>query len=1149
MPFLNIFHLDGQNERRELSKQFPVTIGRHSSNDIIIDDPTVDVMHCRISWGKTGFEAVSAMQSPLDVNGVEVQRSQLKHGDLLRFGTVDLYFIDNETPESKPADAIKQVSIESSAGNASTGPKPARSKRSRSQPEDVIEVVEIVEEIPAAVSPIATSTPSGTAAGAASNTTGGTAKASPSENDRLSPRLREALNSQRVRPGEEDIVRSPLVLGLGGLAFTLFIAGIIFYSIGNRQTTQQAFDAAKQLYDEGNYRGSLEAFDRFLERHPKSNLTNDAKRWLGASRIRQHIEGSATQYSEGLKALQDFIAQQRDRTGFETLHADIWQYARTIALGAANAAGVRVDRGLLEISAQARQLVTTYTPKDVPAAESLIQIDTAARKAESIILKDGIYRDLTTQIDAALTEKNAISALQLRRQLLVRYPELKDDKRLASQLQKMLETEVQHVVSVDSPTSPETTDHPWPIEVVSFVFQSRQRLDEVPANRTIPVVVQNCCYGVELVTGQPLWRRVIGPNTPFFPLNSPAGNHTLLFDSNHQELVCLHPQSGQLQWRLPLKARPTARPLLSNNSLFITTADRLLRVVDLDSGEVTQCLQFSQPLSGLVQLESSDSLLVSGLEETLYLLSLNPLKCTEVFDLGHSQGSIQAPLIAMASYFLVIENGSTQSTLHLLQNSSTPPTGNTTHIKEIAQKTVQGRVIDPPVLRGQDLFVPSSGERVSTFTISDDAGQPPLTPGPILAGKNEIASPIFLRAGPDRQLWMATGALQRLQLTATVLQANSDAVSQGIATQPLLFVGNQLFHTRRRPFAAAAIVTRTEQNELTSDWQTVLGGKLLALNLNNSNFIGVNDNGIIFRTSLQAELKERFNTQAVSRLPLPNTLATPLLATTLSPQRIAVTCGGSEPKLWLINSSGQIEATHSLPSAPQTSPALLGKHVLIPLQGKIIAIPLPGANAVQEFLLPQTSDSKWVTVLPLSEDFAAAILSSGQLFQLSINSNGQPTLSSSQQIQLNNEVQLPLAAGNKLIAVARQDKTLSLFSAEHLAAVGERTFNDAITGPPVIALSLVLVEENQRQLHALKPENGLPTQWSIPLNQTSVAGVTALDNELIIALQDGHVLFVQSKDGTVTRQIDTGNRLTGSPLLIDGSPIVVTDDGTLIRVK
>lgn len=1127
MPFLNIIYGDGKSERRELSKQFPVTIGRHSSNDIIIDDSNVDVMHCRISWGKSGFEAVSAMQSPLDINGVEMQRCQLKNGDLLRFGSADLHFVDNEP-----------------APPASAEPSPKRSKRSKPQPEEVIEVVEIIEDAPAVVD-----TPPDETKDARGPESEKSEKKSTTESDRLSPRLREALNSQRVRPGEEDIVRSPLVLGLGGLAFALFIAGIIFYTIGNRQTTQQAFDSAKQLYDEGNYRGSLEAFDRFIERYPKSTLTHDAKRWLGASRIRQHIEGSATQYAEGLKALQDFIAQQRDRPGFETLHADIWQYARTIALGAANAAGVRVNRDLLDISSQARQLVTTYNPKDVQPTETLLQIDAATRRAESIILKESVYRDLTSQIDAALADKNALLALQLYRQLLVRYPELKDDKRLTSQLERTLKTEIEHVTSVTSPTAAETTDHQWPTDVSSFVFQSRQKLDEVSAGRTIPVVVQDCCYGVDTVTGQPLWRRVIGENSPFFPLISPTGNHTFLYDSNYQELVCLHQKTGQLQWRLPLKARPTARPIISSNSLFITTSDRLLRVVDIESGDVTQCLQFSQPLSGLVQLEASDSLLVSGQEETLYLLSLNPLRCTEVFDLGHSQGSIQAPLIAMASYFLVIENGSTQSTLHLLQHASAQSPNKEGTIKQVAQRTVQGRVIDPPVLRGQDLFVPSSGERVSTFTISDDAGQSPLTPGPILTGKNEITSPTFLRAGPDRQIWMATGALQRLQLTSTVLQANSDPVSPGIATQPLHFVGDQLYHARRRPFAVGVIVTRTDQNELTSDWQTVLGGQILAWNINGQNFLGVNDNGIVFRTSLPVDLKERFITQAVTRLPLPNTLATPLLASSLSPQRIAVTCGGNEPKLWLINTSGQIEVTHSLPAAPQAAPALLGKHVLVPLPGKIIVIPLPGARAVQEFQIPQNSDARWRSLLPLTEDAAVALTSTGQLFQLSISTTEKPTLSSTQQTQLNSEIQFPLAVGNEMIAVARQDRTLSVFNSDHLAAIGERIFEKQITRSPIIESSLILMEENQSQLHALKAESGLPTQWSIPLNQTSVAGVATNGNELIIALQNGQVLFVQTMDGKITKQVDTGNHLSGRPIQIDESIIVITNDGSLIRVQ
>src|SRR5688500_5942456 len=92
MAHLDISHLTGDVERRELTKQQPLSIGSHRSNDVCIDEEGVELIHCRVSWSKTAFEAVAAGVEPIDVNGNLVQRSQLKSGDVLRIGTVDMKF-------------------------------------------------------------------------------------------------------------------------------------------------------------------------------------------------------------------------------------------------------------------------------------------------------------------------------------------------------------------------------------------------------------------------------------------------------------------------------------------------------------------------------------------------------------------------------------------------------------------------------------------------------------------------------------------------------------------------------------------------------------------------------------------------------------------------------------------------------------------------------------------------------------------------------------------------------------------------------------------------------------------------------------------------------------------------------------------------
>lgn len=106
MALLEVTHLTGDVERRDLYKRQPMTIGSHSSCDLRIDEKGVERIHCRISWNKENWEAIAAGESPVELNGVEVQKAILKSGDTLRFGTVDVKFHGGLTADDTPADTV-----------------------------------------------------------------------------------------------------------------------------------------------------------------------------------------------------------------------------------------------------------------------------------------------------------------------------------------------------------------------------------------------------------------------------------------------------------------------------------------------------------------------------------------------------------------------------------------------------------------------------------------------------------------------------------------------------------------------------------------------------------------------------------------------------------------------------------------------------------------------------------------------------------------------------------------------------------------------------------------------------------------------------------------------------------------------------------
>jgi len=1172
MAFIEIQPLQGDLERRELKKQTPITIGRHVSNDIAIDEDDVAVMHCRISWSRGGYEAVAASQQPLDVNGIPRMRVELHAGDVLRFGSVDLVFQD----ELSPLEPTQPERVRPERTRPEPSPAPRTDKpvplppidpfiREPQAPPEQIQPVEkkpvpgtrrAKVELPVHVEQIPQASQVPQVGPAIRVATSAKPSAGPAVESPLSERLRSIVRSQQSRPGEEDVLQSPLILGGGVVAAVLLLTGAIFYFIATQQTTQQAFQIARQAYEEGNFRSSIEALQTFILNHPRDGLTPDARRLLGQARVRQLIEGGAPKYPEGLQQLRTFIEEQRDTEGFKVLHAEILRLSRTIALGAAEAAGKYFDPKLLDVSRQARALMQAYAPKDALPVESFAQIEQAQRAAQALILRDDVYQEHLQIIDNALAAHAPLQALQTRRNLLNRYPYFAADQKLDERLRRMLTEERQSVDDQDLDQSALTTDHDWPEEMLTLGFLGRTSKDEVATGQTVLMLAKDCCYGIERTTGQPVWRRVIGFETPFFPLLEKNSPGLLLFDRNHQELVRLHRETGALLWRQPIGEDLSGRPLLSGEILYVPTQSGKLLSIMVQTGQVTGALVFSQPVSGPVEMDHGQRLIVAGQQQVIYQLTTRPLACQNVFDLGQPAGSIQAPLLTVAAYLLAIENQTDRATLHLLELNEEGGS-----LSTAASSVVNGRVLDAPVLRGRDLFIPSSGERISTFSLSDDPGQPPLTRGPVYVSEGTQTGAAYLLPGPDRQLWMATAALSRLRLTTDVLQLDGKPIGPGTATQPLQFVSGELFHARSRPFSSAVSMTRTDRDEMISDWQTMLGAAVLACASpeDRSFMVLFTDAGQTFRISSSQITGKKFVLDPVVRLPIPNELTAPLLAAPVSRNRMAVAMGGSTPQQWTLSATGQIESTSPLPEVPQAVPCAVGDAVLYPVAGGIHVLRPAGQPSVHPFTFPSDEQHVWVSLSAVSDQQAVGVTSKGLVLLLRLNSEPKPYLAEIARRQLDSEVFFPAAVAQGLLAIVDHSRKVTLFSGANLEVRGSSVFDLSLSNRPWISHGLMLIEEGQQKLSAVEMGNELTCRWTLPLEKTSVAGVADHQGQMVIALQSGRVLSVNPENGEIDRIMETGNALSFGPIRMkkgmnaeestEEALSVGTVDGSLIRLK
>ena len=98
MPALEIRLPTGSTNIVQLSKDMPISIGSHPSNDVPIDDASIAALHCRVSWQQYSYRVNSAAGSQVLLNGKEVAKASLKVGDLISIGKVKIKLVDENRP-------------------------------------------------------------------------------------------------------------------------------------------------------------------------------------------------------------------------------------------------------------------------------------------------------------------------------------------------------------------------------------------------------------------------------------------------------------------------------------------------------------------------------------------------------------------------------------------------------------------------------------------------------------------------------------------------------------------------------------------------------------------------------------------------------------------------------------------------------------------------------------------------------------------------------------------------------------------------------------------------------------------------------------------------------------------------------------------
>ena len=1185
MSVLEIRHRSGLIETRELSKDTPLLVGQLPSSDIYVDADGVSPIHCRISWNRRNFEVAAVSPDGVQFNGSTVRTSALTAGDVIRVGDVDIVLLAE--PPGEEASPLHERQDSYSVAPDVPGPLdlgPARDFGSVSQADlrplstdslpmrsfhlsgrpDVSSPLKD-EKLPAEpqARPVGSADDADSPENPVPLRRSGMSRVERvdldldelSRHEQAAPALDAVVVAHRMRPGEQDPLRSPLVIGLSLGALLLVLSAATIWFVLSREKAQRQFEAAQLQLRGGQFAEAISGFDQFVRENPRHKLAPQARAEIGTARVEQAIAGATPAWDKGLEALQKYIDENRQSEQFQNSESPLRQFivqsSDRIAMGALEAARGSRKRPLLAVSEAAVKLIDLYSPSDNRPETRLKEIAQAARTAEEAVVQQEAFDVTIQKVDAALANRKSTAAFKEYRRVLARYPVAAENRAFKDRLKKAFELERTLAVRDESPRE---SVAPGPAAVqparqLTLVRRSRSRTDAASVGTNVFVMAEDCLYGVDSVTGEPRWRKVVGPDTPFVPVAVSAGQPALLVAGGRHELWLVLARSGETVWRLHLSERPAGPPLVYEGQIYLATDAGVLEQIDLQTGRSTARLSFSGKVAAPPAVShSGDRLYLPGHENILYVLTRRPLACEQVVWLGHGPGAITAPAMMLRAYLLLAENDSQSACkLRLFDTAreDQPPV-------EIAKHKVAGQVRDSPVVRGKQLFVPSTPERVTAFLVAETGDDKSLTQVAAYQAQGTQGSPIFISAGPDDQMWMFSSSLRRFELTLDSLIPDKQQLATGIAAQPLQSAGDSLFLARRLAHSRAVIFAEAERRQMIVQWQTSLGAGILestAPAVQDGAVVCVTSLGDLFQVTPQRLARGGFDLQPLGQVPIPEGLSESLSAVRLGDGRLGVFCGGESPRLWLPGSDG-LAREQKLPQVLQTGPIALGGGLLLALPGRLRLIGRPTSEpAVEDLPAPigQAEPPRWMGLIALDQTQAVVLSQAGRLARVQFGTAPVPHLEEITHWNAGHLVDLPLALGAGRLFLVDSTSRLVMLEARSLEPLAQAVLEASPAARPRPAGDHVVVELKTGRLAAYDIAAKLQKSWELPLEGAWLTGDPLVDEgRLLVALTDGRVLWVDAPTGQIHRTVDLGQQLNFGPQRWGDNVVVGTLDGTLV---
>ncbi len=957
-----------------------------------------------------------------------------------------------------------------------------------------------------------------------------------------------------------------LYIGFGVLGFLLIMGAVLYIAVGG-QTIEELQKVAEESYQKRAYLDAVSKTEKLLESSPRHEKASAWRVRIVHCFLAAAWESS--NYSEVLKLADKHLPDVCEEEAFGDLRGDLGIFLPGSALEVTQVAksvdlstSTEVLKEYLAIAENASAIVndSRYLSgsirKEAFVAKQIDEINDNVRRLRDAITKEEVYALTQGKIgeltDAGETDK----AFREYNLLLRKYSDLGTREDLRTLMKAVSVKEVELVKDAEISISGETDDFESLVE--SQVVVARREGNAIGGlkGEVIPVLADGVLYGVDVGDGTILWNRFMGFEASYEPQWADPENHDELIvsDQRRHQVLKIKARDGSLIWRSDI-GEEFCQPTVAVGKIFVSTYTGKIIGLDTATGDSFASAELPQKKLRVSPTASTRYPLLyqPGEYSNMYVMSTEDLSCREVVYVGHTPGSISAPVYEWSGYLLLPVNGADYCDVKVYMQSKDEGVdpGLGLFATQTVLRATTGHISTPLFRMGRRVLAVSDTGNLRLFELNKiDSEEAPLNAVSEQSFEVRKGDRNFVQAEGSR-LWIAGKGVERYRLS----QIN-EFKRQTMANPGDFFLGavsrfdNTLVHVRRRANSAMTSISAVNDDSMTEIWRTDLGAAFAGSpRIVNGKVQVVSSQGDLFPVD-EAAFRVGYTDRGVWSADVAEDYQFEQALDLDNGSYVCVGPAGRRDVLVV-----QPDGTTVLARLPMEAacPIVSFKDSILVASGKrgqmAILSPKTGGMKGNPFQPAKRAGvpTRWVTPSVLSDSMVIAGREEGIVYLLKADGQGLELVAEQ---ELSGElVSGFVCQSNVAYAVVGNDESNVLTAWNTDGSLSEKASvkleSNLVAGPWVVGDSLLFTNEQGELVSFGLDLSG--KRWSLPLNNDSLAGEPIVSGQsILLTLASGTMKVIDLGTGDVQKEVDFGQPVQHSPLFTTDKVFIGGADGRLL---